>query len=390
MRYASLFSGIGGLESDEHLPEYFCESDPACQSVLAARHPEVPIVRNIKSAPTSKLDVCVGGWPCQDLTAAGRQIGLGGQHSSLFFDMVNLAKLSRAETLIGENVPNLIRLRRGEEFRLVLETLEAAGFRNIAWRLLNAREFGLPQDRNRLVIVASRDRKAALSIHRSIPRSTIRPRNCSVTASGFYWTGGLQSICYSEDYVPALKVGASPPKGGTSPVAVTYGSVVRKLSPKEALALQGFSWDGFLEVANDGDVYRMAGNAVPLPMGAFAVGSATFNGEIGVTLSESGNFCKSGCMLSGRLYCVEHQANLSSASLSSVLDLDSSDSLSPQAAAGLLARLIKSNRKIPIGLFDILYELSLTRTPLRGTKIDSFKVLHEELDPLEYRNAIQC
>jgi DNA (cytosine-5)-methyltransferase 1 len=390
MRYASLFSGIGGLESDETLPEFFCESDPACQSVLSAKHPDVPIVCDIRTAPTPKLDVCVGGWPCQDLTAAGRQRGLGGQHSSLFFDMVKLAKASRAETFIGENVPNLMRLRGGDEFRLVLETLAAAGFRNIAWRVLNAREFGLPQDRNRLVIVASKDKRVALNVHRSIPRSSTRPRNGAVIASGFYWTGGLQSICYSEDYVPALKVGASPPKGGTSPVAVTYGNVVRKLSPKEALALQGFLWDGFSEVANDGDVYRMAGNAVPRPMGAFAVGSATFSDETGVTLLESRNFCNSGCLLSGRLYSIEHQADLSSSSLSGVLDLNSSDSLSPQAAAGLLTRLIKSNRRIPIGLFDLLYRLSLNRTPLRGTKIDSFKILHEELDAIEYRNSIQC
>jgi DNA (cytosine-5)-methyltransferase 1 len=388
MRYASVFSGIGGLESDEYTPIYFCESDPACQSVLSAKHPEVQIIPDIRKAPATRLDVCVGGWPCQDLTAAGRQKGLAGQHSSLFFDMVKLAKSARADTLIGENVPNLMRLRGGDELRTVLQTLEEASFSNISWRVLNAREFTLPQDRSRLVIVASRDRRIALNLHRPIPRRRIRSRNVIASASGFYWTGGVQSICYSEDYVPALKVGASPPKGGTSPVAVTYGDVVRKLSPRESLALQGFSWEGFSKVANDGDIYRMAGNAVPRPMGAFAVGSATFDGGRDVRLIDSLCFSSSGCILDGKLYSVEHQTDYSSAPLAKFLDLSSSDSLSPQAAAGFLTRVIKSNRRIPIRLFDLLYKLSLIRTPLRGTKVDSFKILHQELDARKYRSAI--
>jgi DNA (cytosine-5)-methyltransferase 1 len=389
MKYASLFSGIGGLESDTQLPEYFCETDSACQSVLSARHPNVHIVRDIKLAPTTKLDVCVGGWPCQDLTSAGKQRGISGQHSSLFFDMVKLATMSRVETLIGENVPNLMRLRGGEDFRIVLQTLESAGFRNIAWRILNAREFDLPQDRNRLVIVASQHRRTALNIHRPISRPE-QTHNPSVQSSGFYWTGGIQSICLSENYVPALKVGASPPKGGTSPVAVQYENVVRKLSPKEALALQGFDWKGFSSVPNDGDIYRMAGNAVPRQMGEFAVSSATFNGDTDIKLVDTNAFCSGGCLLDGKLYSVNSPVRFSTVPLSGFLDLNSSDSLSPQACAGLLTRLIKSDRRIPVKLFDILYELSLLRTPLKGTKIDSFKILHEELDPIAYRNAIKC
>jgi hypothetical protein len=303
--------------------------------------------------------------------------------------MVKLATRSKVATLIGENVPNLIRLRGGQEFRVVLHTLESAGFRNIAWRILNAREFNLPQDRNRLIIVASRERRNALNLHRSVLEISKNVSNGSIWSGGFYWTGGQQSICYSENFVPALKVGASPPKGGTSPVAVTYGKVVRKLSPKEALALQGFNWKGFSDVVNDGCVYRMAGNAVPRPMGEFAVGSATFNDHIAVSLRHSNAFCESGCLLDGKLYSVDHQTQHSNVFLSEFLDLDSSDSLSPQAAAGLLVRLIRFNRRIPPNLFDLLYNLSLIRTPLRGTKIDSFKILHEELDAFAYRAAIQ-
>jgi hypothetical protein len=133
----------------------------------------------------------------------------------------------------------------------------------------------------------------------------------------------------------------------------------------------------------------MAGNAVPRPMGAFAVGSATSFEEIDINISASQTFKSSGCLLDGTIYSVEHTANLTSASLSDLLDLGSSDSLSPQAAAGLLTRLIKSNRRIPVKLFDLLYELSKVRTSLRGTKIDSFRILHDELNAAEYRSSIQ-
>lgn len=388
MRYASIFSGIGGLESAKYEPQFFCEKDPACQIVLSERHPNINIVEDIKKTPDVRIEVCVGGWPCQDLTSAGRQKGINGDNSSLFFEMVEFAKRSHAETFIGENVPNLIRIRGGSEFKIVISTLSEAGYKYISWRVLNAREFGLPQDRNRLIIVASRNKNVALNLHRSIRNEQEIISEKGVIASGFYWTGGLQSICYSEDYIPALKVGASPPKGGTSPVAVVYGDIVRKLSPIEALSLQGFVWKGFAHVPKDGDIYRMAGNAVPRPMGAFAVDTATFNDDISAIITSSHKPSGNGCYLDGELYDIKNDVHYSSRPLSDFLDLSSSDSLSPQASAGLLSRLIRSNRKIPLSLFNILYDLSMVRTPLKGTKVDSFKILHEDLDVKQYLSYI--
>lgn len=392
MRYISLFSGIGGLEAAEGGPLYLCESDPSCAVLLAKVYPNTPIFPDIRGLPSIRADVCAAGWPCQDITVAGRQAGIRGSNSSLFFKMVDVAVHARAHTIVGENVPNLLRLRGGHEFRTVLKSLTDVGFPYVAWRSLNAREFGLPQDRERVVLVASKKRSIALALHRPIRSLPVVGPSPATSAAGFYWTGGARSVCYSEGYVPALKVGASPPKGGTSPVAVFYDKTVRKLSVAESLRLQGFDPTYFAELI-PGSVFRMAGNAVPRPMGAFAVESAAGTDEGHPAILKANGFERHGLLARGKLCGIRHETHALADNLNELLDRKSRDSLSAQAAAGLLARIIVARKEIPIPLFDVLYDLSTVRTKLRGTKIDSFKILHEQLDPRSYRARIlgrQC
>src|SRR5439155_13184794 len=143
-------------------------------------------------------------------------------------------------------------------FDIVLETLSKSGFPYISWRTLNAREFALPQERNRVFMVASKFKESALSLHADVPvMSTHNIPHREV--SGFYWTaGGGRSICFSKGYAPALKIGASDNKG-RSPVALFYGSTVRKLTTAECLKLQGFETADFEEITPT-NVFRMAGN----------------------------------------------------------------------------------------------------------------------------------
>jgi hypothetical protein len=95
-----------------------------------------------------------------------------------------------------------------------------------------------------------------------------------------------------------------------------------------------------------------------------------------------------GLLAAGKLYGVRHTTGRLAQNLGEFLNKDTQDSLSNQAAAGLLARLIRSRKTIPIPLFDVLYELSTIRTKLRGTKVDSFKILHDELEPFKYRAGL--
>ena len=78
----SLFSGIGGLEATSS-PELMCELDPEAAAVLRHQYPEVPVYSDVRSLDPVAVDVVAGGWPCQDLSIAGKQAGLEGARSGL-------------------------------------------------------------------------------------------------------------------------------------------------------------------------------------------------------------------------------------------------------------------------------------------------------------------
>lgn len=393
MRYVSLFSGIGGLEARNVRPLAMCESDPSAAVVLARTYPGMKPWPDVATFRPPAADLVVGGWPCQDITPAGREAGLSGKHSRLFFRMVEIAIEAGAHTFVGENVPRLLTLNGGEEFWTVLRSLSEAGFRHVAWRTLDPRQFGIPQERPRVYIVASKQKERALGLHARIRsrhwvqsggRGPSRARSSSV-AIGFYWTGGgRRSICYREGYTPALKVGAAPPKGGTSPVAVFYDNVVRKLSPRESLRLQGFDTAAFQDVVA-GEILRMAGNAVPRPVGHFVMGCASAPERPEGVLNVAAGIEESGAFLGGRLFHCRHTQGRLADNLMDFID-DCADRLSAQAAAGLLTRTIKFKRIIPVALFNTLHEMSLNETKaLKGTKVNSFEILHRRLDVKAFR-----
>lgn len=392
MRYASLFSGIGGLEHRTIRPVFFCEKDPAAQRVLATTFPGIEVKPDVATLDPLPLDCVVGGWPCQDITVAGRMSGIRGERSGLFFEMVRYAKLCGAHTIIGENVPNLLRIRKGQDFRCVLETLVEAGYAYVSWRCLDAREFGLPQSRRRVVVVASTERDIAWSLHRGIRDDDRfrwngrRKTRGTSTNYGFYWTGGLaRSLCLGDGIVPPLKVGSSTSKG-TSPVAVFVDGQVRKLSASAGLRLQGFSPGPAFAGHIEGDVFRMAGNAVPLPVGHFALQCATTERhKLKAVCRLSNGIPESGVQQHDGIWQVEHTPTFDYESLELFLDADCRE-LSPQASAGLLTRVIRAKRRIPTDIFDALYASSRVRTRLIGTRINSFDVLDDELDACAYRS----
>src|SRR5262245_33155219 len=122
--YISLFSGMGGLEHPDISPTLLCESDGDCRAVLRARYASVPLenaVENLVRVPKSSF--IVGGWPCQDLSIAGKQVGMAGARSSLFFEMMRVASAAQAHTIVGENVSNLLTIHDGADFRALLSNL---------------------------------------------------------------------------------------------------------------------------------------------------------------------------------------------------------------------------------------------------------------------------
>jgi DNA (cytosine-5)-methyltransferase 1 len=375
IKYISIFSGIGGLEHPWISPLVFCESDAACQQVLRAAHPEVPIVDDIQSLqkPPS-ADIVVGGWPCQDISAAGTRGGIRAERSGLFFEMLRVGKAAGAHTLVGENVPNLLTINNGADFRLVLDALSGEGYPHIGWRLLNARQFGLPQQRRRLFIVASRDADRAQAIHARIP-PFLKQSNAR-EAYAFYWTGGKRSICFSRGYAPALKIGANDNNGRAS-VAVLIGNELRKLSLLEHLRLQGF--DELHKRHPDlsrSTLLRMAGNAVPLPMGYFVLRAVSEPAHSEGIRTAFAVLSDTGLYENGIPWSIMHPRTSLADNIGDFLDTRTGESLSSQAAAGLLVRSVRAGQPMPQELFDLLWGLAAHRDGrLRPSRGNSFQML---------------
>ena len=167
MKFVSLFAGVGGfdlgLERSGHTCVGQVEIDKHARSVLELQFPNVPKHDDVTTAIdwadqiglTGNIDLVCGGFPCQDLSVAGKRAGLSGKRSGLFYDALRFATHTKAETIILENVPGLLSSNQGRDFGAVLTALADSGYSNIEWRLLDSQFFGVPQRRRRVFVVAS-------------------------------------------------------------------------------------------------------------------------------------------------------------------------------------------------------------------------------------------
>lgn len=162
MRYVSVFSGIEAVtlawEALGWEPVCFCEIDGFPSAVLKARWPHVPNLGDITKVDWKEVkrewgavDLVVGGSPCQSFSIAGGRTGLDGA-SGLMWEYVRCVRELMPRWLLWENVPGALSSSHGEDFRCLLEALDALGY-GLAWRVLDAQFFGLAQRRERVFVV---------------------------------------------------------------------------------------------------------------------------------------------------------------------------------------------------------------------------------------------
>lgn len=159
MNYISLFSGIEAAScawEDLNLsPILFSEIDPYPASVLKYHYPSIPNVGDITkvdwSEYSNKIDLIVGGSPCQSFSYAGKREGLNGE-SRLMFEYIRAIQEVRPKWLIWENVPGVLSSGKGNDFRFLLNSLAELGY-SLAWRILDSQYFGVPQQRRRVFVV---------------------------------------------------------------------------------------------------------------------------------------------------------------------------------------------------------------------------------------------
>lgn len=159
MKYISLFSGIeAATVAWEPLgwePMCFAEFDEFPSAVLAERYPEVPNVGDVTKMDwkkyRNKVDMVVGGSPCQSFSIAGKREGLQGE-SGLMFEYIRAVREIRPRWFLWENVPGALSSENGEAFRQLLSEMDKLGY-GLAWRILDAQFFGVAQRRRRLFLV---------------------------------------------------------------------------------------------------------------------------------------------------------------------------------------------------------------------------------------------
>ena len=269
LQTVGLFAGIGGLELGlsraGHRTIGLCEIDASAAEVLKVRFKGIELTRDVTDCRElpRETQLVTAGFPCQDLSQAGRTRGIEGARSSLIGEVFRLLETHDVPWVLLENVPFMLHLARGKALEVVLDALEELGYM-WAYRVVNSRAFGLPQRRERVYFLASRTEDPRTVLLTDDVGEQSEPIWTKDLAAGFYWTEGRSGLGWAVDAVPTLKNGST--IGIASPPAILLpnGDIV-KPSIRDAERMQGFDADWTTPAETVGRPslrWRLVGNAV--------------------------------------------------------------------------------------------------------------------------------
>lgn len=163
MKFVDMFCGMGtarmAFEQAGHECVYSIEWDKhkrQIYKVVFGNDPEGKDIRDTRASNIRRADCWIAGFPCQDISVAGKQAGFAGERSSLFFEVMRLLQETKEEDrpsyLLFENVKNFFSVNDGRDFLEALHQMDEIGY-DAEWSLLNSKHFGVPQNRERVFIV---------------------------------------------------------------------------------------------------------------------------------------------------------------------------------------------------------------------------------------------
>lgn len=358
-RVVSLFSGIGGIElglsQAGHQVALFVELDECARRVLSTNftgsplHDDVTTLRRLPEGTT----LVTAGFPCQDISQAGRVEGLDGNRSGLVRHVFRLLKAHRTPWVVLENVAFLLRAKRGAVLSSILEQLEELGYR-WAYRVVDSEAFGVPQRRERVYIVAALDADPRGVL---LNQDAVPVRRSGSRAFGFYWSEGNKGLGWAKDAIPPLKSGSS--HGGSTPPAIVLpnGSVI-KPDIRDAERFQGFAPDWTSKARSERERWRLVGNAVTVPvaqwLGKRLKQVPTFRGGSEFALEPGAVWPNGAFNVDGQRYGLRlspHPIWLPRDPLQKFLKFPGVE-LSARATAGFLSRARASTLNLPEGFLD--------------------------------------
>lgn len=283
-----LFAGIGGIRLgfEEFGGEgvFSSEWDKHSQVTYQANFNELPYgdITQIRSEEIPAFDIILGGFPCQPFSQAGLKKGFADTRGTLFFDVARIVEHHKPSVVFLENVKRFKTHDKGNTFNVVKTTLEDMGY-EVHAKVLNARDFGVPQNRERIYIVAFLG-KTNFEFPQPTGQKTrlgdILETNVDdkYTLSDKLWAGhqnrkkkheangyGFGYSLFNEDSVYTSTISARYYKDGSEILVEQKGKNPRKLTPREAARLQGYD-DSFVIPVSDTQAYRQFGNSVAVPV----------------------------------------------------------------------------------------------------------------------------
>lgn len=289
IRFIDLFCGIGGFRvamdqaciENDLIPEcvFSSDIDTYCQDSYELNFGHRPTGDITKVEPNTipNHDILFAGFPCQPFSIIGQMKGFDDTRGTLFFHIANILKIKKPKAFILENVKQLVGHNQGQTLKVIIKTLQDLGY-NVQYTVLNALDYGLPQKRERVLIVGHRDPimfsypspvkpfKPLSEIlekkvdKKHIASDYIKQKRKDSHKSSYklsIWHENKSGNVCSYPYSCALRAGAS------------YNYLLvngeRRLTPREMFRLQGFP-DTYKIIANDTQARKQAGNAVPVNM----------------------------------------------------------------------------------------------------------------------------
>ena len=306
INYISLFTGVGGFDLGFDRASMNCvlqvEQDNQALEVLRKHWPDVPKMTDVRDVTRESIsgpvDLICGGFPCQDVSVAGKRKGLAGARSGLWEEFHRILRELTPRWAVIENVPGLFSSNKGRDFAEILRGLDELGY-HVAWRVLDSQYFGVPQRRRRVYLVASlgdggcaeilfestrllrdpsegraKGKGSAGELEESFNADSAADASAPVTAKWSCGSGGpsgdeCQNLTYStpalgdvrEDDIASTMQAKSGSAGETQNPAYVNQGGVRRLTPTECCRLQGFP-DDWNDFQSDTQRYKQMGNAV--------------------------------------------------------------------------------------------------------------------------------
>lgn len=288
--FIDLFAGIGGIrlayQSEGGACVFSSEIDKfACQTYEAnwGDYPSGDITK-IEASEIPHFDILLAGFPCQAFSIAGKRKGFEDTRGTMFFEVERILEYHKPKCFMLENVKGLLNHDKGNTFKVIKNILENKLGYKIYYKVLNARDFGLPQNRERIIIVGFKNHDVKFSFPEP---SGIKTRLGDIlddtvdkkyTISDRIWAShqrrkaehkakgnGFGYSLFNKESEYTSTISARYYKDGSEILIEQEGKNPRKLTPREAARLQGFP-DSFKLPCSDGQTWKQMGNSVPTKM----------------------------------------------------------------------------------------------------------------------------